>query len=308
MPLPSSPAAFIAGDWGTSSLRLWACAADGTVLAERRSDEGMSRLSPEAFEPALRGHLAAMAVTLPDPAPVVLCGMVGARQGWREAAYVSVPAGLDGICAGSLHVAAAGLDVRILPGLASREPGMEDVIRGEETQLLGLVRRQPDFSGMVCMPGTHSKWVRVEANRIAGFCTAMTGELFALLRDHSVLRHSIGPPDDAAVPEGFARGVQHSLQRPDALIASLFRVRAASLLSGAKDGADVLSGLLIGAEIAACAGTSDTVTLVAGRSLAAYYRRALMLAERQVELVDAETVTVAGLHAAAAFLWPGVIA
>ena len=307
MPLPSSPAAFVAGDWGTSSLRLWACAADGSVLAQQRSDEGMSRLTADAFEPALRRHLAAMP-PLPDPAPVVLCGMVGARQGWREAPYVGIPAGLEGVCAGSMAVAAAGLDVRILPGLANRQPGAEDVIRGEETQLLGLLQQHPALSGVVCLPGTHSKWVELEAGRIARFHTAMTGELFALLRDHSVLRHSMAPPQDAASSDAFARGVQRSLARPDRLIASLFEVRAAGLLSGATDGADLLSGLLIGAEIAACAEGTGPVTLIAGGALGASYRRALALAGRTVDQVDAEAVTLAGLHAAAAFLWPGVIA
>ena len=307
MPPPSSPTAFVAGDWGTSSLRLWVCAADGTVLAQRRSDEGMARLSPEAFEPALRRHLAAIPLPLPRPAPVVLCGMVGARQGWHEAAYVSIPAQPETVCAGALAVSAEGLDVRILPGLASREPGAEDVIRGEETQLLGLLRQQPGLSGVVCLPGTHSKWVRLDAGRIVAFHTAMTGELFALLRDHSVLRHSMGAPEAATVSDAFARGVRRSLEQPEDLIASLFEVRAAALLNDATDGADFLSGLLIGAEIAACAEWPGAVTLVADGALGESYLRALTLAARAVYPVDAAAVTLAGLHAAAALLWPGDI-
>ncbi len=306
MPPSSSLPAFIAGDWGTSSLRLWVCAADGTVLAQSRSDDGMGRLAPDEFEPALRRQLAT--IPLPLPAPVVLCGMVGARQGWHEAAYVSIPAMPETVCAGALAVAAAGLDVRILPGLASREPGSEDVIRGEETQLLGLLRQQPGLSGVVCLPGTHSKWVRLEAGRIAAFHTAMTGELFALLRDHSVLRHSMAAPDAATISDGFARGVRRSLEQPGHLIATLFEVRAASLLNDASDGADFLSGLLIGAEIAACAEWSGAVTLVAGGALGESYRRALTLAGRAVHPVDVAAVTLAGLHAAAARLWPGAIA
>ena len=304
---PSSPA-FVAGDWGTSSLRLWLCAADGTVLAQRQSAEGMGRLTPGEFEPALRRHLDAFPLPLPRLAPVVLCGMVGARQGWREAAYVSIPAGVETVCAGALPVAADGLDVRILPGLASREPGAEDVIRGEETQLLGLLRQQPGLDGTVCLPGTHAKWVRLEAGRIAGFHTAMTGELFALLRDGSVLRHSMAAAADPASSDGFARGVRQSLQHPERLVAALFRVRAAALLNGATDGSDVLSGLLIGAEIAALAGGTGPVTLVAGGPLGESYRRALTLAGRTVHGVDATAVTLAGLHAAAAVLWPGAIA
>ena len=205
-------------------------------------------------------------------------------------------------------LAAEGLDVRILPGLASRAPGTEDVIRGEETQLLGLLRQQPGLDGVACLPGTHSKWVRLQAGRMVAFHTAMTGELFALLRDHSVLRHSMTALTAAATSDAFARGVHRSLEHPGRLIATLFEVRAAALLHGATDGADFLSGLLIGAELAACANWTGPVSLVASGALGESYRQALTLAGRTVQPVDAAAVTLAGLHAAAAAFWPGAIA
>ena len=124
-------------DWGTSSFRLWLFGRDGMVLAERRSAEGMSTLKPDQFEAVLYGHLSGAGG---EGLPVILCGMVGAKQGWREAGYVDVPADLRAITAGTIRVDGAGRDARILPGLAQRQLAHPDVMRGEETQLLGLLR------------------------------------------------------------------------------------------------------------------------------------------------------------------------
>ena len=310
---PSAETALAAADWGTSSLRVWALSSAGSVLAERRSDEGMARLPPGEFEPVLRGHLGALGAALGlegAALPVVLCGMVGARQGWREAGYVDVPARLGALCARALAIPAAGLDVRILPGLANRQEGREDVMRGEETQLLGLLQAEPSLSGLVCLPGTHSKWVRMQDGAVLGFSTAMTGELFAVLSQHSVLRHSLdgagpsGDPDSPAFLEGVARG----LAEPERLTAMLFGVRAATMLHGTAGtaAADMLSGLLIGTEIAGAGAAPGTpLTLVAGGSLAALYGRALALAGHAARVVDAEGAAQRGLWLAAQQLWEG---
>ena len=318
MPLPNSarsglqdPAAtaVVAADWGTSSLRVWALSSAGSVLGERRSDEGMARLQPEGFEPVLRRHLAVFGLE-GEALPVVLCGMVGARQGWREAGYVDVPARLGALCARALAVPAAALDVRILPGLANRQDGRDDVMRGEETQLLGLLQAEPSLSGLVCLPGTHSKWVRMQDGEVLGFSTAMTGELFAVLSQHSVLRHSLdgagpgGDPDSPAFLQGVARG----LAEPERLTAMLFGVRAATMLHGTAGtaAADMLSGLLIGAEIAGAGADPGTpLTLVAGGSLAALYGRALALAGHAARVMDAEGAVQRGLWLAAQQLWKG---
>lgn len=319
MPLPNSDrsglqasnaaTALVAADWGTSSLRVWALSSAGSVLAERRSDEGMARLQPKGFEPVLREHLAAFGLE-GKALPVVLCGMVGARQGWREAGYVDVPARLGALCARALAVSAAALDVRILPGLANRQDGRDDVMRGEETQLLGLLQAEPSLSGLVCLPGTHSKWVRLQDGAVLGFSTAMTGELFAVLSQHSVLRHSLdgaGPSGDPDSP-AFLRGVARGLAEPERLTAMLFGVRAATMLHGTSGtaAADMLSGLLIGAEIAGAGAAPGTpLTLVAGGSLAALYGRALALAGHAPRVVDAEGAVQRGLWLAAQQLWKG---
>ena len=292
-------AACVVGDWGTSSLRLWAVDPAGRMLAERRSGQGMGGLAPEAFEPVLREHLTALAA---GDAPVLLCGMVGARQGWREAPYVALPADLGAICDAAMPVGMRDVDLRILPGVSAAEPA--DVMRGEETQLLGLAGAA-DVDGVVVLPGTHSKWVWLTEGRIGRFETAMTGELFALLGSQSVLRHSVDLSaafDDDAFAEGVARG----LAAPQRLTRLLFGVRAATLLDGLGRAAATarLSGLLIGAEIAG-AGPLDGVTLVASGALAERYGRALAVAGIPANLVDAEAATRSGLMQAARRLWPG---
>lgn len=298
--------AAVIGDWGTSSLRLWAVDADGSVLAEQRSDEGMAALEPAEFEAVLRRHMAVFG-DLPPVTPVLLCGMVGARQGWREASYASLPADVAAICGEAVRVPAPGLDVRILPGLAMRgDPARIDVMRGEETQLLGVLQQIPDLSGLVVMPGTHSKWVQLREGRVTGFETAMTGELYALLCRHSVLRYSVeavGAADDTA----FDRGLMRGLAAPQHLLLSLFQVRAATLLHGVAGEAAAagLSGLLIGAEIGSAGPIAgEAVTLVASGVLAERYARGLRLAGAHPRSVDAEAMVRGGLLHATRQLWP----
>ncbi|WP_415921163.1 2-dehydro-3-deoxygalactonokinase [Tateyamaria sp. SN6-1] len=285
--------AWIALDWGTSHLRAWLMARDGAVLELRSSADGMGTLERDGFEPALRA-LVGDAL----PAPVLACGMVGARQGWTEAPYASVP------CAPpTIHdaVAVPGFDARILPGVKQNSPA--DVMRGEETQIAGFIACNPGFDGVVCLPGTHTKWAHISAGEIVSFRTAMTGEMFALLSGQSVLRHSVGQGwDDAA----FAAGVDQTLSRPESLAASLFSLRAEGLLAGLSgDAARArLSGLLIGAELAAMRPywLGQAVALVGAPVLSAAYAAALGAQGVPTQTADAEDMTLAGLSAAYAQL------
>ncbi len=308
MDATQEPVALAAADWGTSSLRVWALSRIGQVLAERRSDEGMSRLQPADFEPALRRHLESIGAATPD-LPVVICGMAGARQGWREAAYADIPIGLDAICRQALSVPATGLDVRILPGLCDRRPGQEDVMRGEETQLMGLLLDDPLHSGLVCLPGTHTKWVTMEAGQITRFRTSMTGELFDVISRQSVLHHSLKGAVASGDPasQGFQTGFHRGLGRPDLLVSSLFTIRATGLLRDvpAAEAIDMLSGMLIGAEISAV--NDVAVTLIASGSLAKLYEGALRMTNHSVRVVDATTEVQRGLLFAARRLWPEML-
>jgi 2-dehydro-3-deoxygalactonokinase len=293
-------------DWGTSSFRLWLLGPDGASLAERRSDEGMMQCATTGFAPVLARHLGA--VRAPVDLPVVICGMAGARQGWCEAPYVTTPATLADLPGRAVVVPETQSDIRILPGIAQRDAQAPDVMRGEETQLVGIADRLGD--GLVCLPGTHCKWVALEAGTVRGFSTYMTGELFALLCQHSILAHAIDEPRFADDSPAFRHALVKALADPAAAPGFLFQLRAGQLLGfeERRDGAARLSGLLIGAEIAAARarhGASHPVTLVASGVLASLYGAALATAGYAVTLVDAEQAVRNGLFQAARLIWSG---
>ncbi len=290
---------WIAVDWGTSNVRVWGIGADGGVAFAESSDQGMSKLTAAQYPEVLAGLIGAHA---PGVAEVVICGMAGARQGWLEAPYRDAPTSLSGLLEGAVSPAAPGLNVRILPGICQRADS-EDVMRGEETQLLGLLALNPGFSGTVIMPGTHSKWVRIEDGTVVGFATAMTGELYDLLGTHSVLRHSLnGERVGPATEEGVAAGLEAGLDDPARVTSLLFRTRAASLLSG--KGADwcsgYLSGLLVGTEIGGMRNWLGTgpVPLVGSARLARLYGAGLSRIGAEALAIDATDATLAGLKAA----------
>jgi 2-dehydro-3-deoxygalactonokinase len=308
MTVPGIPA-FTGVDWGTTALRLWTFARDGRVLAERRGTEGMGSLTPDGFAPVLEAHLAALAI--PPDAPVLMCGMVGAKQGWLPAPYLDVPSTVDGLAAAAVRVPSSR-DIRILPGLANRSDGAADVMRGEETKLAGLAATSPSDC-LVCLTGTHTKWVRLSGGRVAAFRTTMAGELFALLRSHSILRLTLGDSSPAVAADDpvFLDGARRGLAAPGAYTTDLFGIRAANLLGGldAAGAAARLSGLLIGAAVAHGLALSDSaalpVVLVADDRLGPLYAAALELLGRSVEHADADAAVQQGLSAAARHLWPG---
>ena len=292
-------ASWIAVDWGTSNLRAWAMGTDG-ILAQGSSDKGMGALRPDQFEAAL---LDVVAPWLGNRTLVLACGMVGARQGWVEARYRSVPCiPTDPAALMRVQTQDPRLDVRIAPGLSQAKPA--DVMRGEETQLAGALALYPGFDGVFCLPGTHSKWVHISAEEVVSFQTFMTGEMFALLSTQSVLRHSLTAEgwDDAE----FDAGLSDALSRPERIAARLFSLRAEGLLHGmtAPQARARLSGLLIGIELAGAKPywLGQSVKLIGADKLSALYARALALQGLQAESLDATACTLAGLSALHALL------
>ena len=307
----TSPAVLAAVDWGTSNLRVWLLDAAGEVIGERKSGEGMSSAGAKGFANVLEEHLAALGA--PDDLPAIVCGMAGARQGWVEAGYLDVPARIADFARAATAAPGARRTVHILPGLAQRG-AHPDVMRGEETQIAGA-----DLGGgthFVCMPGTHSKWVRVEDGMVAGFRTAMTGELFHLLASQSILRHSLGEAPEAGAPTApaFGTALKEMLAHPERLTSALFAIRAGGLLGhvAAEDAAARLSGLLIGAEIAGAMSAlpgMQVVSLVASGGMAKRYAAALAAADLLVDLVDADSAVRKGLFEAGRRLYfPGASA
>lgn len=292
---------WIAVDWGTTHLRAWAMGADGTPRAAAASDAGMATLARDGFEPALLALVAPWLRT-GEVTPVLACGMVGSRQGWVEAAYRAVPC--VPLEAGGLTPAPVRdprLSVRVIPGL--KQANHPDVMRGEETQIAGFLSREPQFDGVLCLPGTHTKWVRISAGEAVSFQTFMTGEMFALLADHSVLRHTVGKGWD---DEAFATALDDALSRPDRLAARLFSLRAEALLSGL-DPATArarLSGALIGAELAAAKPywLGQEVAVIGAEGIASAYATALARTGSAPRVADGDAMTLAGLTAAHALM------
>ena len=248
---------YIAGDWGTSRLRLSLCLGDRVL--ETLQGPGIGALREPAGD-ALRPLIAGWRQSH-GPLPILLCGMAGSRNGWREAPYLPCPVDLRVLGAAALRFEADAAPVAIAPGLSCRSRlGSPDVMRGEETQIAGAIALHPSVGAgrhLLCLPGTHTKWAHLQDGQVCDFLTALTGELFALLRDSSTLMraaHAGAQARNAAddSQDGFQRGIEHAAAPGSAsLLHGLFGVRSRQLIDGSSRewALSYLSGLLIGADV-----------------------------------------------------------
>lgn len=279
--------AFLAVDWGTTNRRTYLIE-NGVVVRTERDDLGVT--SVRDFEDAVAGIRGRF-----GDLPMLLAGMVGSNIGWRVAPYVAAPAGIDDLAANLLEVDAR---TAIVPGVSTRAGGRADVMRGEEVQLLGAVAAGlVPADALLAQPGTHCKWALMADGRIADFTTAMTGELFALLRAHGLLAAQLH--GEVGANAAFREGVEEGRRRD--LAASLFGIRAAKML-GVRDDADAAafaSGLLIGSDVAArLAGADhDEVFILANPELGALYATAIEANGRTAHRVDSHAAFVAGILA-----------
>lgn len=293
---------WVAVDWGTSNVRAWGIAADSSHTFSVGSDKGMGKIARADFPNVLNELIGSQVDGSVD---VVICGMAGARQGWLEAPYVETPASLRELLARSVRPEGADprFRARILPGVCQWSP--EDVMRGEETQLLGLLALRPGFEGTAILPGTHSKWVEIRGGKIVRFASAMTGEFYEVLSQHTVLRHSFvgdtnGPETEAGIAEGLDAGLAH----PELMTSLAFRTRAAALLSG--KGPDwcsgYLSGLLVGTEIGGHRDwlSGGAIPLIGSARFGRLYGAALKRLGADSVAIDASDATIAGLKEARA--------
>ena len=259
-------------DWGTSSFRAWRLNPGGTVLDRAESERGILTIPPGGFPATLRATISpwlAQGETL-----ILLCGMVGSRQGWQEAPYLPCPAGPAEIAAALTPLAFDGARCLLVPGLTTRDAaGIPDVMRGEETKLIGLLSVLGEAPALACLPGTHAKWARIAGHRIEGFTTHMTGETRALLLEHSILGRLAEPgPFDAPA---FLRGVRRARDAAG-LLHHIFGTRALGLMGelAAEETDSYLSGVLIGHEVAAAtagAPIPDPVELAGSATLTRAY-------------------------------------
>jgi len=283
---------FIAVDWGTTNRRGYLLGPDGAMTDEMEDDRGILAVGHEGFDRAvaeLKGRL--------GDRPLLMAGMVGSNRGWVEAPYVRCPAGLPELAANLKWVVHER--IAIVPGVAFDEGDAADVMRGEEVQILGAFAEgmvSPD--ALICHPGTHNKWIRLEDGRIAAFRTVMTGELFNLLREHSILADLLSAP--AGLDEPFEAGVRRGLES-DELTAELFSIRARVLLGKGRreDAASFTSGLLIGSDLrTGLRGAADGAEIVVmGRpELTRLFAAALRIAGRDGREVDGEEAFLAGVR------------
>jgi 2-dehydro-3-deoxygalactonokinase len=280
---------YIAVDWGTTNRRAYLIGAGGERLGEMEDDLGILSVPKGGFAEAV----AALTARLGDR-PLLMAGMIGSNRGWAETPYVPCPAGLADL-AEAMHWIEPDR-VGIVPGICWSEGEQADVMRGEEVQILGAAADGTvPADAIICHPGTHNKWVRLEGGRIAAFRTVMTGEIFNLLKAHSILADLLA---GAAKPDAaFEAGVRHGLEQDD-LTAELFAVRARVLLGKAarEEAACHASGLLIGADLRfGLRFAGEGTIFVMGRpELTILYAAALAVAGRQAREVDGEEAFVAG--------------
>lgn len=283
-----SEAALIGVDWGTSNRRAWLFDPGGGIVAKRCDEYGIAKNGATGFSESLQRLIGDW-----PHSPTLMAGMIGSRNGWIEAPYIECPAGLAEIAA---HLVPVGgrMDLTIVPGLSSIE-GRGDVMRGEETQIVGLAAG--GGLSLVILPGTHSKWVRIVDKRIANFRTFPTGELFAAILDHTVI--GALAEGHEVTPDGFDRGLVHAGEG-QFLLGNLFAARADILLglSSPRDCAGYLSGLMIGTEVdegLTLFGQQERIAVVGSDRLVGWYARALESSGATIERL--------GEDAAAAGFW-----
>ena len=293
---------FIAGDWGTSNLRLYLCdfKPDGmSRIMDTRFGPGISQIKDD-FEDKFF-NLAQDWLDKFGNLPVVLSGMIGSTIGWKEAPYLTCPVNAKEIADGRIQFESRGVSFSILAGLKTQNPlGMPDVMRGEELQMLGwlALQKSPPSKQLFTLPGTHNKWTLIENGVISNFLTAFTGELFGILRNHSILitdHTNIAINDDV-----FISGVKAVESMGDAqLVHALFSTRSRQVLGdiASTDALSYLSGLIIGADVKGAHtlfGDVEGVTIIGDANLSKHYQLALQYFGVNSNSCDPADIAISG--------------
>ncbi len=291
--------ALIAADWGTTNFRMFLFGTDGEIIAKHTANIGLKNLGVLSFEQALSSVMKED-FARPD-LPILLSGMVGSRQGWAEAPYAPCPSGLSDIAAQLVTAPSDKLKVKIVPGLSAQNPEthIHNVMRGEETQIFGVT--QTAGEGVFILPGTHSKWVKVENGVIESFNSYMTGEMFQVLKNHSILGALM--MDDIDDEEAFKLGVDRALA-DKSFLSLIFSVRTEGLFGNIKPESlsSYMSGLLIGSEVRVeiLRHGIRPVGIVGDGTLSNLYKRALIhTGFTDVTIHDGDAASSAGLWAIA---------
>ena len=287
---------WVAIDWGTTNVRFWLMSGTGELLSSKNSSMGMNVIASDQYE----NHILEMVgewFQPSEPIDIIACGMVGAANGWVEAKYQSTPClPVSTKKITNVPTKYPNLKVRIIPGIASFTPN-HDVMRGEETQIYGFLGDNPAFDGVLCLPGTHTKWVKIKSGQVMEFKTFMTGELFDVLCKSSILRHSV--KTDTWDENEFVYSVETSLNHPEEITTRLFSIRSESLLDDLQpeQATSRLAGFLTGLELAGSRKYWDgnNIATIGSIKLAQNYLAALKLAGSSSRLVDSDSCTIKGL-------------
>ncbi len=287
--------AFIAGDWGTSHLRLFLCGADDEIL-DQRTGPGIATTRGASADVFL--SLAQAWYDQQPDLPAILCGMVGSTIGWHEVPYLPCPAPITGLARAATRFEVSGHEIVLVPGMSCRNPlAAPDMMRGEETQIFGALRQQPALTQgrhLLCLPGTHAKWALVENGGVTRFLTAVTGELFELLVRHSILVKggvTASPKQAVALPASDASPLHRLFEARSRQLAGEFSPEQASAyLSALIIGEDVSGALRLFPGFAA-------VTVIGGGDLPARYAEALQARSVEARTIDGGEAVLAGLCA-----------
>ncbi|WP_161635700.1 2-dehydro-3-deoxygalactonokinase [Actibacterium mucosum] len=298
----------MAVDWGSSRFRAWLIDESGRIMDRKDSDDGLKFVNSRKFSETLADNCGDWMRAHPH-APVIMCGMVGSKTGWFETPYLDCPLDLDRLVAAAYRFDIGTHPAAIIPGAVCRsDAGHYDVMRGEELQILGSLADEMPENAVICIPGTHCKWVEMRDGHLQNFRSYITGELFALLRNNSLV--GALAEGDAYCEATFLQGVTHGAR--NATANAVFSARA-DVLNGQlapQNASSFLSGTLIGTEIATeQQGMSGTdVILLASGPQAQLYQVALAHCGLTPQMRDAKGATLAGLSAAAQALWPSTAA
>ena len=287
----------IAADWGTSNLRVWGMDYQGNVINKITDGKGMSSLKPSEFEPHL---IDLIGNWLPKEGnakcPIIICGMAGAKTGWKEAAYLKAPCppvNKEKII--QIETEDQRISVNIIPGIMQKSP--PDVMRGEETQISGYLSKNPNFDGIICLPGTHTKWVHISAGEIISFKTFMTGEIYQTLSKHSILKDSVKSNDFDFI--AFLEAFEDIYSNPALISSKFFSLRAIDLLenTSTKFLKSKLSGYLIGSELAGAKSywLGQNIVMIGNDDLCILYEKALKKLGLNTTIENAENITLNGL-------------
>jgi 2-dehydro-3-deoxygalactonokinase len=284
----------IAVDWGTSNFRAFRLNAEGTVVARCSSPQGILRVAESHFEEALRAEVGVWLTE--GEKHILLCGMIGSRQGWVEASYLPCPVGIAELADAVVAVPFSGAEVRWVPGVRGPDAaGVPELIRGEETAAVGMLDACAG-TGLVCFPGTHSKWIQLSERKIVSFITCMTGEIYSALRNCTILERTM-TTNTAIDQTAFYDGVNRSAD-PGGLLHDLFGVRTLTLTGKLREdvSASYLSGLLIGHEVRSVMPGAGRVHLVGAAQLTSVYAQAIEICGGRSTVED-EDAAALGLAA-----------